>query len=510
MAYPEAGVQRPGALYDYPDHGYLETVVAGTGVSIDTTDPINPVISVTGSGVVASVVAGTGIGVDSTDPLHPIVSNTGVLGVVAGTNVTVDNTDPQHPIVASSGGGGGGSGASVLFLDISVTASDMSGLSQKTYWIPSQDMLILQVFDTGSTAFDMGGTASYSLTDPATLAATGPSISSLTTLTSIVSVPELNYEFNVTGPAVVTPTNPLIIASDVPSDYVSGVLNIRIFYEPVTPGGGGTGGGAFTMDFSVTASDMSGLTSLTLWTPTTEMEITAYMPLTSVDFDAGGSAHYYVGENIAYTDTTLMPLDLNAVRLKAISTTAIPGDSSFAWASSNVQSQTIVTPTNPLVIFSDVPSDYVSGTLAFRIYYTPVLSGAASSGLITRRYTIGFADVNTGVTLQTYTQNEVLVGFNVQNALCTDFAGLGLGDALIGAAPGGDPSINFHAFMLISSLTPGLPTLSTDPYDFPVNYTNGSPPNVFSIATPLCLVNASAPDGYTSGILVIDVYTAAT
>jgi hypothetical protein len=38
------------------------------------------------------------------------ISNTGVLSVVAGTNVTVDNTDPQNPVVSSSGGGGGGGG----------------------------------------------------------------------------------------------------------------------------------------------------------------------------------------------------------------------------------------------------------------------------------------------------------------------------------------------------------------------------------------------------------------
>ena len=34
--------------------------------------------------------------------------DTGVQSVVAGTNVTVDNTDPANPIVSASGGGGGG------------------------------------------------------------------------------------------------------------------------------------------------------------------------------------------------------------------------------------------------------------------------------------------------------------------------------------------------------------------------------------------------------------------
>src|SRR5690606_537971 len=37
----------------------------------------------------------------------------GVQSVVAGTNVTVDNTDPANPIVSASGGGGGGAVDSV-------------------------------------------------------------------------------------------------------------------------------------------------------------------------------------------------------------------------------------------------------------------------------------------------------------------------------------------------------------------------------------------------------------
>ena len=39
---------------------------------------------------------------------------TGIESVVAGTNVTVDNTDPKNPIVSSTGGGGGGSLANVI------------------------------------------------------------------------------------------------------------------------------------------------------------------------------------------------------------------------------------------------------------------------------------------------------------------------------------------------------------------------------------------------------------
>lgn len=63
-----------------------------------------------GTGV-QSVVAGTNVTVDNTDPQNPIVSSSGgggggtVNSVVAGTNITVDNTDPANPIVSSTATG---------------------------------------------------------------------------------------------------------------------------------------------------------------------------------------------------------------------------------------------------------------------------------------------------------------------------------------------------------------------------------------------------------------------
>jgi len=58
---------------------------------------------------VASIVAGANITVDATDPQNPVVTgeNGGVQSVVAGTNITVDNTDPDNPIVSSVAGGTG-------------------------------------------------------------------------------------------------------------------------------------------------------------------------------------------------------------------------------------------------------------------------------------------------------------------------------------------------------------------------------------------------------------------
>ncbi len=87
--------------------GSVDTVVAGDGITVDDTDPANPIVNATA--IVESVVAGDGIDVDDTDPANPIVSSTAtgiVESIVAGTNVTVDSTDPANPIVSASGGGG--------------------------------------------------------------------------------------------------------------------------------------------------------------------------------------------------------------------------------------------------------------------------------------------------------------------------------------------------------------------------------------------------------------------
>lgn len=58
-----------------------------------------------GGGGIESIVAGAGISVDNTDPDNPVVSNTGVLSVSAGSNVTITGT-AQNPIINSSNPGG--------------------------------------------------------------------------------------------------------------------------------------------------------------------------------------------------------------------------------------------------------------------------------------------------------------------------------------------------------------------------------------------------------------------
>ncbi len=54
----------------------VQSVVAGSNITVDDTDPQNPIVSATsGGGIVETIVAGDGISVDSTDPANPIVSS---------------------------------------------------------------------------------------------------------------------------------------------------------------------------------------------------------------------------------------------------------------------------------------------------------------------------------------------------------------------------------------------------------------------------------------------------
>lgn len=103
--------------------GTVESVVAGTGIDVDDTDPANPIVSAesTGGGTVDSVVAGSGIDVDSTDPANPVVrveaaiTNAKLLTeddqtapfpnsrrVVAGTNISFDDSVANVRTVSAS------------------------------------------------------------------------------------------------------------------------------------------------------------------------------------------------------------------------------------------------------------------------------------------------------------------------------------------------------------------------------------------------------------------------
>jgi hypothetical protein len=96
------------------DFGVLD-ITAGENISIDKTDPQNPIISAVGGasgGQVNTVVGGTSITVDSTDPINPIVSatvGTAAGTVAAGNDTRIVNATPNtRTITAGTGLTGGG------------------------------------------------------------------------------------------------------------------------------------------------------------------------------------------------------------------------------------------------------------------------------------------------------------------------------------------------------------------------------------------------------------------
>lgn len=129
----EADLPTPsGSPTEYYNGNGGWTVPEGTGASVDghviqdegVALPQRAIINFVGGGVtvtneaggtqvqipgatggVQSVVAGTNVIVDDTDPENPIVSASAVQAVVAGAGISVDNTDPENPVVSVVGGG---------------------------------------------------------------------------------------------------------------------------------------------------------------------------------------------------------------------------------------------------------------------------------------------------------------------------------------------------------------------------------------------------------------------
>lgn len=54
--------------------GVVESIVAGTNITVDDTDPANPIISASGGGGSGTVESVTGDGVDNTDPDNPVLT----------------------------------------------------------------------------------------------------------------------------------------------------------------------------------------------------------------------------------------------------------------------------------------------------------------------------------------------------------------------------------------------------------------------------------------------------
>jgi hypothetical protein len=77
--------------------GGIDSVVAGTNVTIDDSDPANPIINATGGGT--TYTAGSGIEINGSNN----IINTGVHSITVGTGLSIDGTNPNIPEISVDG-----------------------------------------------------------------------------------------------------------------------------------------------------------------------------------------------------------------------------------------------------------------------------------------------------------------------------------------------------------------------------------------------------------------------
>ena len=82
-----------------------------------------------GGGTITSVVAGTGIAVDNTNPADPIISNTGVIKVIGGTDISVTPVDGTGTVTINSTSQGG---VTDIIAGSNISISPVSGLGSVT------------------------------------------------------------------------------------------------------------------------------------------------------------------------------------------------------------------------------------------------------------------------------------------------------------------------------------------------------------------------------------------
>ncbi len=206
------GIQGIQGIQGLP--GLIQSIVAGANITVDNTDPANPIVTATGTGggVVVSVVAGTAITVDSTDPANPVVAvdqenllpietvalpdpadwtgqiiyaqgipavddgpyysdgttwtligsgggGGGVASVVAGANVAVDDTDPANPVVSVDTSTGG--------LVSSITIAPASTVTDQpvnligTTADPELQFNMIETSDGSGNSSEFGGPATH-------------------------------------------------------------------------------------------------------------------------------------------------------------------------------------------------------------------------------------------------------------------------------------------------------------------------------------------------------------
>lgn len=260
--------------------GGIASVVAGDGISVDNTDPDNPVVSNDG---VITLSGGAGISVDVTDPQAPIVINTGVVSVTAGSNVSITGT-AQNPIINATGGGGSGTVETVAV----ASANGLAGTSDGD---PVDPVLTLSTTVTGilqgdGTAISAAATTgtgsvvlatSPSIVTPSILGTDGapaPLSASLTDTSSVVGSAAKMWNptyFGNPGTAVVHKLNRVMVgeatvgSTDLPMStpdwletLVSNTTQSSQFVSVAATGNLGVLGGSRTSDFRTWAGSASG------------------------------------------------------------------------------------------------------------------------------------------------------------------------------------------------------------------------------------------------------------
>ena len=78
--------------------GQVNTVVGGIAISVNNSDPVNPIVNVDISGLVSTDV-GNALSVGGDGLLYATAGSGGIASVQPGDYTTVDNTDPDNPVV---------------------------------------------------------------------------------------------------------------------------------------------------------------------------------------------------------------------------------------------------------------------------------------------------------------------------------------------------------------------------------------------------------------------------